>query len=168
MKVWCKSLILNKKHETTTSHTSPAECIHVLPGSISCALCLTHNGLCVYFVDGVQCSAGEYGTGYLHIGTKAFLPWSWFLLYFSSVSNLLWLTLNHTKFADSILSVQLIHASVLPAHLQMLSVRCRSTRVLSPCTMPRWTQISTTMSTWSCSEPRGTSTYLASLSSSVC
>lgn len=47
---------------------------------------------------------------------------------------------------------------------QMLCVRCRSILVPSPCRMLTWTRICTTTSTWSFSEPRGTSTYLASLS----
>lgn len=41
------------------------------------------------FVDSVWFSAGEYGTGYLHIGTNSFSPWSWFWLFFFLVSNLL-------------------------------------------------------------------------------
>lgn len=62
----------------------------------------------------------------------------------------------------------LVFSSHVFAHCQMLCVRCRSTQLLNPCSMPKLTRMCTTMSIWSCSEPRGTSTYLVSLSSSGC
>lgn len=53
------------------------------------------------------------------------------------------------------------HSSARP---QMLYERCTSTPGLSLCTTPKQTRMFMTMCTWSCSELRGTCTYLASLS----
>lgn len=140
---------------------------------IYCILWKTERVFLTYFLDGVWFSAGEYGTGYLHIGTNASLLWLWSLLFFSLVSNLLWVRDNLLWVTDTenMLSVQPRQHQLqfcAPVRPQMLFVRCRSTRVLSPCKMPRWTPICMTTSTWSYSEPRGTSTYLASLSFSGC
>lgn len=83
--------------ERGSSHKSPAECIHVLTtvdGSIVYYDSYTESVFLTYFPDGVWFSTGEYGTGYLLIGTNAFLLWSWFLLFFSLVSNVLWVRDN--------------------------------------------------------------------------
>lgn len=148
-----------------SSHKSPAECINVLStvGNSFMTVPLT-----VYF--------------YPFFRWRLIFSWRiwnwlspyWNKCFFTMILVLIVLFLGkqsavsqrQSAVTDNMLSVQpSFKVSVLP---QMLFVRCRSTRVLSPCKMSRWTPICMTTSTWSCSEPRGTSTYLASLSSSGC
>lgn len=168
-RVW---LLGKKKHkEAVHADHQQSASKSFLGTSTVCCDNYIHSVLLTYFVDGVWFSAGEYGTGYRHIGTNASLLWSWSLLFCSWVSNMLWVRDNLLLDGSHVISpaqAATVMCLSSPAHPQMLSVRCRSTRVLSPCTMPRWTPMCTTTSTWSCSEPRGTSTYLASLSSSGC
>lgn len=70
-----------------------------------------------------------------------------------------------SDYTDWQLVVSICHVS---AFSQTLYERCRSIQDPSPCRMPKWTQMCMTMSIWSCSEPRGISTYLVSLFSSGC
>lgn len=76
--------------ETLHTNHQQSACMSFLCRSTVYYVTLT---VSLYFVGGVQFSTGEYGTGYLHTGTNASLLWSWFLLFFSLVSNLLlWVT----------------------------------------------------------------------------
>lgn len=161
---------VNKNVERGNSHKSPAECIHVHSVHIYCILwhsqcpfCLIHRWRSVFGLRIWNWLSPYWNKCFF---TMIMVLIVLFLGKQSAVSDSYGIT--QSRLTACCKSSQHRSCFCPPAHSQMLSGRFRSTRVLSLCMMPRWTQICTIRSTWSCSEPRGTSTYLASLSSSGC